>query len=238
VQQLRYKIVPRELTDFHDPPVLSWETNECQITVADGIATVEMLQRYSTVEEARAVADRLLRAWEISAGLQSSSKHQLFRFEFWHHTTSEGTMQGVLCVTSSAAISVTYNAFPPPPSGFVASPDVQEMWWHWEESRSGRAQLTAMAYHCLTVLKASARGTAEAAKQFRVSRSVLDRLALLTSSVGDERSARKAGVRERRPHTIEEQLWIERVVPALIQRVGEYAFDPSQRFSELTMSEF
>jgi hypothetical protein len=94
-----------------------------------------------------------------------------------------------------------------------------------------------MAYHCLTVLEASARGRVGAAEQYRVSRSVLNRLARLTSNVGDEKSARKAGIEERRPHTIEERQWIERAVPILIQRVGEYAFDPRQQISELTMSD-
>jgi hypothetical protein len=128
VRELRYKIVPRELTYFQDPPVLSWQTDECRITVADAIATVEMLQRYPTVDAARAVVERHLRAWEISAGLQSPAKRQLFRFAFWHHTMSDRTMQGVSSVSQSVVISNTYDAYPPRPTGFDASPEVQEMW--------------------------------------------------------------------------------------------------------------
>ena len=248
VQSLRYKLVPHELTRFCDPPPFTWETEEFRATVADGAATVNMLKHYPTVAEARAVVDERLRAWEICSGLQSRSKYQPFRFEFWHEAMIDrdpDPEEGVrirwrtsTTLTVDAVISELLKAIPPPPSEFDASPEVQAMWWRWEEYNAGRSSLTAMAYYCLTVLEVGAGGRNEACERYGVSGRVLSTLGRLASGVGDHRTARKAGVQDHRLHTPEEQRWIEEVVPALIQRAGEHAFDSTRQFTELTMAEF
>jgi hypothetical protein len=35
-----------------------------------------------------------------------------------------------------------------------------------------------------------------------------------------------------------EKTWIEKVIKAIILRVGEYAYDPDAKFKKITMSEF
>jgi hypothetical protein len=76
-------------------------------------------------------------------------------------------------------------------------------------------------------------------EQVRSGQKVLDRLGDLTGDVGDlSGGARKAHLKESRPHTDAELGWIEEVIQALIRRAGEYAADSNAQRTRLTMDDF
>jgi hypothetical protein len=95
-----------------------------------------------------------------------------------------------------------------------------------------------MAYFCLTVVEERAGGRDKAAGRYAIEPNVLKTLGRLTSTVGDDKEARKAkGRTERRPHTGAEKAWIEAAVRALIRRAGEWASDPRASLPQIIMSD-
>ncbi len=215
----------------------------------DERATVVMLAHYPTAKEARAAVDPFLRAWEIEAGLRSRYQRQLFRFEFDRAELIErapspgeimaATLEGTTRLSAALSTApVTLDAYAPAPIHFVASPDVETLWYRWEQYRAKREPLQAMAYVCLSILEVIAGGRGKVAKRYGISRSVLSDLGKLTSEVGDLKTGRKADVLEPRPLTQAESTWIQEVVKAMIRRVGERDFDPHAPLPQLTMAHF
>jgi hypothetical protein len=119
------------------------------------------------------------------------------------------------------------------------SPEVEMIYLRYKLYREGRESLLGMAYWCLTVVEYSARGRTEAADQYRVDLKVLRRLGELCGNRGGINEARKlsgqAGVTPLKP---EEREWIKTVIKTLILRVGEYAFNPIAKLTQITMSDF
>jgi hypothetical protein len=80
-----------------------------------------------------------------------------------------------------------------------------------------------MAYFCLTLLEEMAGDRAQTGKMFKISRSVLNKMAMLTSERGDASTARKyAAIVSGRPLTGPEIHWLEEAVKAIIRRIGEF----------------
>jgi hypothetical protein len=103
-----------------------------------------------------------------------------------------------------------------------------------------------MAYFCLTLIEANAgdqeqakerkknRKREKAGKKYRISCEVLAKLGELTSTRGDEKTARKSH-RLHTPLSGAETRWIEAAVKAIIRRVAEIDSDPI--LPEITMSD-
>jgi hypothetical protein len=81
-----------------------------------------------------------------------------------------------------------------------------------------------MAYFCLTYVQSVAGNRSKASGLFGIHRDVLNEIGRLTSTVGDAATARKwDNLQDRRPHTPNEEQWIDAAIRALIHRVGEHA---------------
>jgi hypothetical protein len=249
VASLRYRLVPGETVSFDCPPPVDRETEAFRMRLEDGVATFEMLEHHASEETARRCVEEYLRAWEIHTALRLGRGE--IGFEFGGADVIDrdppppgtgqvvylsGSARGV--VTATGTLHVKRGRYPEPPNAFVVSPDVETMWRRYEGYLEGREPLAAMAYACLTLLEASARGRESAAKQYRISLDVLRKLAHLATEIGDEGTARKfSRLRERRPHTGPERDWVEAVVKALIQRAGECASEPGASRPQITMSD-
>jgi hypothetical protein len=128
--------------------------------------------------------------------------------------------------------------YPDPPGRFIATPDVDSMWERYERYKAGRELLTNAAWWCLTTIEQSSGGKPQAAEKYSISGNVLEALARL-AHVGDEHTARKRFSRQvLRDHTHTEAAWMEAVIEKLIQRVGEWAADPSAQWPQITMEDF
>jgi len=253
VASLRYRFVADETVSFDCPPPVERETEAFRMRLEDGVATFEMIEHPASEETARRRVEEYLQAWEIDAALRPGREEVRFEFEeadvidrdppppgSGHVIYGEAAMAatGVLTATPH----VTRRQYPDPPDKFVVSPDVETMWFHYQEFRGGRERLVDMGNFCLTVLEESTGGhkrrRQEAADTYSIESDVLDALGRLTGNVGDYKTARKAkGLTERRPHTSAEETWISAAVKKLIRRAGEWAYDPGASLPEITMSE-
>jgi hypothetical protein len=253
--RLHYRVVPAEGIEFRDPPEREWAMGDFRARVHAGEAAVEMVRHCATEEEARALVEPALAAWEIEAGLRRGSPEWRFAFERAEvidrapsrEPASRG-LAGTARVTvqvGPATLLVSPLRYPEPPVGFVASHAVRWMWLHWVAYRQDREPLAAMAYLCLTILERDLgvnkrKDRAVFERQLGIAAAVVNELGRLTAQVGDELDARKANDPERvhRAFTPQERDWIERVVLAMIRRAGEWAFDSTQSFTLLTLADF
>ena len=142
-------------------------------------------------------------------------------------------------LADEAVVHVSHAEFPAPPQRFRLSSEAEMMYLRYKLYRDGRESLLGVAYWCLTVIEYSARGRTEAADQYRIDLKILRRLGELCGNRGDINEARKlsgqAGVV---PLKQEEREWIKTVIKTLILRVGEYAFNPIAKLTQITMSDF
>ncbi len=249
VERLFYLLHPGDRVDYDNPSPVAYETIPFEAKLNQGQLTVEMKEHHPTEESAKVRIEAWLRAWEIAAGL--ADDQQSFRFEFerseiidrdppgpGEDQTIQVTALDSIGFLDMAVVQVTRRDYPPPPTDFKASDDVNIMWSMYLLYKKHGEPLLSMAYFCLTVLEGStgliygARG--EAARRYNIDRPVLDELGELTSTRGGEGEARKFNTAATRtPLNSKETHWIEQAVKLLIRRKGEYDFNPSVARSHL-----
>ena len=261
VKALYYRVIVGEDIDYGNAPPVSEITDEFDLSIDGDIAIFEMKKHYPTAGEARAVADGYLRAWEILIGLEYDPDDLRFVFDRADvidrspHETEKNIINlqahiAASTATSNVHLHVPRERYPSFPQNFIASPDAETMYFRYKAYRQNREKLTSMAYMCLTVLEKRAverdkakenKKLEKAAKQYCTSRSVLKKLAELSSTRGDSTEARKySGNGTFTPLSPKEKKWIESVIKALIRRVGEYEYARSTgaELKQITMDDF
>jgi hypothetical protein len=251
VQSLRYRVIPPDGIIFDNPPPVQWNTDDFHLTLLDDIATLEMQTHYPSEEDARQGVETYLHRWEMKTTLRLGTSGFHFEFRSAEIIDRDPPPPGspqiihvpVAVVYVSAlppTISVTSRKYPDPPVDFAVSPDVESMWNRYQRYVDGRERLTEMAYFCLTVVETSTRekkGARRAAsKRYSIEEDLLKKLGHLSSEVGNVETARKMP-RRPRDHTGQEIAWIEAAVKALIRRMGEYAYDPTHTWPQVTMKD-
>ena len=250
VSALVYTLETDETVVFENPPPLGGEEDKFRWRVADGALRVELKEHHASEQSAQDRVEPFIRAWELWETLRSSRRRIWFDFEKAEIVDRDPPPPGEPQIIEvgpierafrviAPTISTPHLLYPSPPGRFMVSPDVETMWNRYEGYRAGREPLASMAYLCFTVLRASAGGNKETAKQYGIDLPVLKKLVSLTTEIGDPQTARKVPKGGfRRPHTEIEKKWIESVVRALIRRVGEWAADPDANRPKLTMTDF
>jgi hypothetical protein len=251
VQTLEYQVQPAEGVRFGDAPPVEWETPEFRARLVGASLTVSMLRHYATEAEARRAVDPYAKAWEVTASLDLG--RPAFGLDFRRAAVIDrappadagvrSPATGSLSVAATVAPVQTYPAYPEPPTVFAITPDVESMWGRWTGYMNDREPLASMASMCLTILEAGAGGRPDArrtsaAAKYGVTRDVLELLGDLTSDLGEAQTGRGAHVSRRSPHTHAEVGWIEAVVPLLIRRAGEVAYDPGRRWPQISLADF
>jgi hypothetical protein len=233
VESLEYRFVSDSTRVFENPPPLEHQTSDFNLRLADGYVTVEMNTHCATEQEARALVDPFLLAWEIDQALQNSRR--VIRFEFHKATVIDRqppppgnatilAASGILSLEAqSLNLIATASTYPPLPANFVASPDVATLWNRYEGHLLNREPLPGMAYFCLTVIEDSYGGRKKAAHALNVDAAVLNKLGELTSERGDATAARKRKKKPFCPLTTLEERWIHAVVKEMIRRVATKA---------------
>lgn len=240
---------------YDDPPPVSWDTDVFHLALADCSAAVRLKEHHATEESACEAVEPYLRAWETHAALWLN--HREFQFRFVRaetvdrdppeNTVIELSARIEIAVHTSATLQVIRVRYPVPPAQFKLTPEVEAMWYHYEQYANNREPLLMMAYVCKTLFEYAGGGDQyEAALRFSVSPEILGRLATLSSILGDLRTARKiiTGKRKKqgdasrlRNPTSQEKAWIEAVVKRLIERAGEVAADPEATYPMITMAD-
>src|SRR5262249_31197976 len=133
--------------------------------------------------------------------------------------------------------------YPPTPTRFVASPDVETMLLRYEMYLDGKEPLLSMANACMTLLEGSTGATRRVREAFcqtyRIDRAVRDKLGDIVSERGGPAEARKFRSRATMtPLTEKEKQWVKDVVKAMIRRKAEYDADPSAPLQQITLADF
>ncbi|MBI4643263.1 MAG: hypothetical protein HY743_05935 [Deltaproteobacteria bacterium] len=128
----------------------------------------------------------------------------------------------------SGEIKFVETIYPNPPNFFKISPDALTLWQRYEGYLNNREPLQSMGYFCFSLLKFRAGGLKNAEKMYRINFEVLKKLSELTSTKGDEKTARKfESVISLGPLSAVENEWIKTAVRIIIRRVGEIDNAPS-----------
>jgi len=233
VDSLEYKFTSDSTRVFNDPPPLEHQASAFNLRLADDHLTVEMKEHCATEHEARALVDPFVLAWEIDQALQSGAPRAI-RFRFLQSNVSDRQPPppgSPALLTGTASMTMTVNnpnlvvtaiKYPPPPEGFKASADVATLWHRYEGHLLGREPLPGMAFFCLTSVEWLYGGDRrKAAQALSISFPVLAKLGELTSTRGDEATARKREEgRPLIPLTMREERWIHVVLKQMIRRVA------------------
>ena len=234
VVALRYRIEVDSTVTFDGPPPVEDETSAFRLRLENGVAHFQLKEHFPSVEAARSVVDKYIRAWEIDMALNHGSREISFILEgaevIDRNPPPPGSPQVIKATAiahgvgvAHAAIHVTRHQYPTPPRLFRVSPDVETLWQRYEVYRKGQEPLLTMAYFCLTLIKANADGNQDkAAKSLGISPRVLKNLGDLTANRGDDKTARKVVPGQAlTPLSPQEAAWVEAAIKVIIRRVGE-----------------
>jgi len=201
-----------------------------------------MKDHHAREDEAREVVEGYLRPWEIYEAVRPMGTGMKFSFEEAEVVNRDpppiyAAARAAPKIGSAVRWEVVRELqFPELPESFAMSSDVEVMWTLYEGYLQGRDRLLPMAYTCLTKFTYGVGGVKEAASRYHVSRNVLKELSRLTSTSGDETTARK-WVSGRLPQLLadREKEWVEDAVRLLIFRAGQYAADLDREWPKITM---
>jgi len=251
VKTLYYKVLVGDDVDYKNAPTLSEKTPEFELSLSGENAIFTMKQHYSSADDAKAVVEPYLRAWDIMIGLAYDPDDLKLKFDHADIIDRAPLSNNKKMINLQVHISnhvvvsdkvhahVSRGKFPPFPKSFKASPDAETMYLRYKYFREEKESLTAMAYMCLTVFQASAGGRKEAVKMYCIDYDILDTLGRLTSTKGGPGEARKYPKNGKfDPLHAKEKEWIVSVVKALIRRAGEYAHDDKVKLNQISIKDF
>ncbi len=258
IKSLIYRVIPDKTVDYDNATEIIEDTDDFKIKVNHQKAIFELKGHFTSVQDARAIADDFLDRWQVLVGLENDPGDLKFKYKNaeYEQVQKDGKNQIFLSahisanvvVSDNVELHVSRNQLPSRPHRFKLSPDVMTMYERYKLFRQGKDLLTSMAYMCLTILEASARGSTnynnnnnlrgKASHRYNIDYDVLDNLAKLVSTKGDQVEARKApksGVFD--PLQQEERDWIIRAIKVLIRRAGEWAYDSNGQHTPITIQD-
>jgi hypothetical protein len=257
VERLRYQLKVNSgycPVQFESPPPLFKEYDAFSIRLENEKLTVEMKEHYATVESAKNKVDEFLRDWLNWA--RFNFEWDLLYFKYEHAEVIDrnppptvpgqctfdlhATAPMPICQGTASTGPLKVNKYPVPPTRFKATPDVETMWFRYQQHLQDKETYQSLGYFCLSLIQWRANGRAVAACMYNIDRDVLDKLGELTSERGTLRDARKLDSSSILvPLTGVESGWIREAVKMLIRRKGEYDFDPATGNSlhQITMND-
>jgi hypothetical protein len=249
---LYYRLKSGEGFSYQNPPPLKVSQPEFDATLEGGVLMIEMKEHHPTVASAMERVRAFLDGWEISGTLEQGRGRLSFEFERPEvidrnppppgaRVIVEAVVSHLLLGSAFDAVEVVSPRYPKPPVNFVATETVRVLFERYQLYRDRKDLLTTMGFACLALLThtfGKKESRTKAANKYQIEKAVLDKLAYLTSNVGDHMNARKFdGDSEKRPHTQAEITWIEAAVTMLIRRVGEHKHDPAAKLPKITMND-
>ena len=235
VQVMNYEVGSGEGISYRDPEPISFSNHLGTFDLRDKKLRISPTEHFSDEDEARRAVEPFLRAWEIEADLNSNVGMIRFKFERAELVDRDPPPPGssqviqvkvasMALVGGSVSFHLTCKKYPQPPKTFRATTEIQHAYRRWIGFRSGKEPLQSMAYFVLTLLESAAGGRQGAARSFQIDVAVLRTIGQLSSTKGDENTARKAGpgIQFQELSGAERQ-WLEEAVRRVIHRLGEHA---------------
>lgn len=232
---MHYTFAAGEGVSYRDPEPILFANHLGAFDLVDDRLRINPVERFSDEDEARCAIEPFLRAWEIAADLDSSVGQIQFEFDradiVDHDPPPLGASRviklkaGSFVMTGgSVSFHVTRRKYPQPPTTFHATLEVQHAYRRWLGFRAGKEPLQAMAYFVLTLLESAVGGRPAAARLFQIDGAVLGTIGKLSSTKGDESTARKAAAGGQfQELSGAERQWLEEAIRRLIFRLGEHA---------------
>jgi hypothetical protein len=250
VEWLVYRLETAATLVFQNPEPREDDTSSFHLRLEDGRLTVTMKDHYASVEEARRAVWPFLDAWELDWALSHHGRREM-KFTYESHKLvdrdppplgASQTIQpfAVECVATVGVptVVVGQRSYPPPPSAFRVSPDVETLWDRYERSMLGREPLQGMGYFCLSSIEATYGGASNkrqaTATALGVHVDVLGKIGELTSTRGDAQTARKGSTSG--PLTDAQTEWLKAAIREIIRRAGMLAAG-SAPSRQLTMAD-
>ena len=235
VQTMHYAVGAGEGISYRDPEALSFSNHLGGFELVDKELRIKPTEHFSDEREVRTAIEPFLRAWEIEADLTSNVGAIRFAFErvelIDRDPPPPGSPQVIASTgacsafaTVSAAAHLTCRTYPQPSQTFRATPEVHHAYRRWIGFRSGKEPLQSMAFFVLTLLESVAGGRKSAAHTFQIDFAVLATTGRLSSTKGDQSTARKAGRGVQFQELSEtEKQWLEEAVRRVILQLGRHA---------------
>lgn len=243
VVALTYRIEHGPSKDFSRTERLAHKESGFRIKVDDGQVRFEFKGHYATEEAAREVIEDYIRRWEFTAGLSRGPGYFKMRFDRAEIEDRKPTPGAVSLLgqptrfsftTSVATVTVSPSRYPPPPSEVSLSADVETMYVAYADFCQGRKSLVGMAYFCLDILQ-SPNGRKGAAEAYQISRKVLKRIQVLSSTRGGQQARKEIG--RHQDLTDQERYFLEEATKAIIYRAAEKAHAPDSDLPKITLSD-
>ena len=235
VETMHYEIGSGEGISYRDPEPLSFSNHLGTFDTAENKLRITPAEHFADEDEAKSAIDPFLRAWEIHADLTSNIGMIRFKFERVDLVDRDPPPPGssvviqlkgasMLLLGASASLHLTCRKYPEPPKAFGATPVVQQAYRRWLRFRDGKEPLPSMSYFVLTLLESVAGGRQAAARAFAIDAIVLGTIGRLSSTKGDESTARKAGKDNQfQELSGAEKHWLEEAIRRVIRQLGEHA---------------
>jgi hypothetical protein len=243
IEALIYRIGHKESVNYANAAPLEHAESDFIIRIERGRARIEMQTDYVEVSEARAAVEPFLRAWELLAGLNYGPGE----FEFVYEKANiidRSPVPGLVGAAAFDAVgvldithgTVSRSSFPPPPNGVARDVIVDLMFERYCLQRERRTTLADAANYCLTALETAAGGgRKQASARFNIDFSVLTKLGELAATKGGKEARKaEAWVGE---YTPVERDWLTKVLPLIVRRAAEVAFDPDATRPPITLVE-
>jgi len=196
---------------------------------------VEPSQHFASKEQALAIIEPCLRAWEINRDLIGNWGE--IRFTFDHAEMEDrnppppgpGRIMG--CEAGSYALAfsdvhseVVKTKYSAPPENFDWSTELDITYQRWKDYLEGKEPLLSMANFIISYMTNIPGGEKAARDRYCIYRNVLKKIRRLCAYKGTPATARKAP-----PNNVfvdltdEEREWLIKAIPAVIHRIGEHA---------------
>ncbi len=249
VQAMHYKVISGGGISYVNPEPMSFSNHLGTFDVSGDKLRIVPSEHFPDENSSRRAIQPFLEEWEMEVHLTSDIP--MLRFEFDRvelidrappppppppgvNSRAASTAQGrsvsfgarsMAMLHGRASPHLTCSKYPVPPKTFRATTEVQHAYHRWLSYRSGNEPLQAMAFFVLKLLERAAGGRKVAACSFQIDLKVLRKIGELSSTKGNERTARKApgpGKQFQELSDAEKQ-WLEQAIPLVIHRLGERA---------------
>lgn len=235
VQAMHYEVSSGEGISYHNPEPVSFSNHLGTFDLSGGKLRIVPNEHFADEDDARRAVEPFLRAWEIEADLTSNIGMIRFKFDraevidrnpppLGSPQVIEVKAASMVAVGGSVSLHLTCSKYPQPPKTFSATPEAQHAYRRWLGYRLGKEPLQSMAYFVLTLLESAAGSRQSAARSFQIELSVLRTIGRLSSTKGDESTARKASSGNQfQELSGSEKQWLEEAIRRVIHRLGEHA---------------
>ncbi len=223
---------PNDTFDETEPLIMSLGTFE--VDLQNGKLTVRPQEHFANEESAKVAFEPLLHSWEITALLHEKRYRIRFKYDNAHvidrnpSPPPSGTVVGLATLTLEGRLSAigtlvasrNNKEYPNPDPSFQTSTLTDELIFRYKRYLDGRELLTTMANWVETRLRKEYGNRSDVAKALNIHEEVLRNIGKFCAT-NDPLYGRKAQGKGPEKLTSAHRMWLDKVIPLLILRVGK-----------------